>query len=141
MLSTYPACFFHDNDGYSVIFPDLNYLATCGQSLDEAMTMAIDCLAGYLYSCKLDNTPIPEPSPISDISPTNIAAELETDCGDVFTSLVSVDVEDYAKKHFEKSIKKTLTIPAWLNAAAIKQGINFSQVLQEALILKLKNKG
>ena len=51
--------------------------------------------------------------------------------------MVSVDVEAYAKEHFEKSVKKTLTIPIWLNNAAIEKGINFSQVLQEALKAKL----
>ena len=48
------------------------------------------------------------------------------------------DVEAYAKKHFEKSVRKTLTIPAWLNAAALEQGINFSQTLQEALLAKVQ---
>ena len=47
--------------------------------------------------------------------------------------MVSVDVVLYAKEHFEKSVKKTLTIPAWLNKAALEQNINFSQVLQDAL--------
>jgi hypothetical protein len=53
--------------------------------------------------------------------------------------MVSVDVAAYAKEHFEKSVRKTLTIPAWLNSAALEQGINFSQTLQEALIGKLSN--
>ena len=54
MLSIYPACFFKEENGYSVVFPDLNWLATQGDTLDEAMSMAVDCLAGYLYSCKKD---------------------------------------------------------------------------------------
>ena len=49
MLSVYPACFFKESNGYSVIFPDLNYLSTCGDTLDEALKMAVDYLAGYLY--------------------------------------------------------------------------------------------
>lgn len=55
-----------------------------------------------------------------------------------FINMVSVDVEAYAKEHFEKSVKKTLSIPAWLNKAALEQGINFSQTLQEALLAKLR---
>ena len=51
--------------------------------------------------------------------------------------MVSVDVASYAKEHFEKSVKKTLTIPAWLNSAALEKGINFSQVLQDALKAQL----
>lgn len=51
--------------------------------------------------------------------------------------MVIVDVAEYAKANFEKSVKKTLTIPSWLNTAALEQNINFSQVLQEALKAKL----
>lgn len=47
--------------------------------------------------------------------------------------MIAVDVEEYAKKHFEKSVKKTLSIPVWLNDMAVENNINFSQVLQSAL--------
>ena len=137
MLMSYPACFYKDENGYSVIFPDLNNTATCGDTLDEAMAMAIDCLAGYLYTLQQEDEPVPSPSPLSSVSATNVAKELDFDPGECFVSFVTVDVAEYAKKHFEKSIRKTLTIPAWLNAAALEQGINFSQVLQEALRAKL----
>lgn len=88
MLSMYPACFFKEISGYSVIFPDLD-LATCGETLDEAMVMAIDCLAGRLRWLNQDNSPIPKPSSISE-----------------------VDLETVAKEHFDKSVRKTLTIAA-----------------------------
>ncbi len=52
--------------------------------------------------------------------------------------MISVDVPSYAKEHFEKSVKKTLSIPMWLNQAALEENINFSQVLQEALIMKIR---
>ena len=52
MLSIYPACFFKEDNGYSVIFPDLNYLATQGDTLEDAVAMAVDCLAGYLYTAR-----------------------------------------------------------------------------------------
>ncbi|MCD7884283.1 MAG: type II toxin-antitoxin system HicB family antitoxin [Lachnospiraceae bacterium] len=137
MLSIYPACFFKEGNGYSVIFPDLNGLATCGDTLEEAMAMAVDCLAGYLKWCQEDGEDIPAPSPMSSISPEAVAATLEIDCGEAFVNLVSVDVTSYAKEHFNKSVKKTLTIPAWLNKIALEQGINFSQTLQEALLAKI----
>ena len=57
--------------------------------------------------------------------------------GEGFVNLVTVNVSEYAKNHFEKSVKKTLTIPAWMNTMALKKNINFSQVLQEALKEKL----
>lgn len=137
MLSTYPACFFQETDGYSVIFPDLNWLATCGDTLEEAFFMATDCLAGYLYTCQREGETCPAPSSMDAFDLTAIARELEIPDAQGFINMVSVDVAEYARLHFEKSVKKTLTIPAWLNNAALEQNINFSQVLQDALKQKL----
>ncbi len=137
MLSAYPACFFKEENGYSVIFPDLNYLATCGETLDKALAMAVDCLAGYLYTCQREGEKIPDPSSMDQININGIAGELELDSADGFVNMVTVDVAEYAKTHFEKSVKKTLTIPAWLNQAALEHNINFSQVLQDALKAQL----
>lgn len=69
-----------------------------------------------------------------------MAKEVDPDSplGEAFVNMVSVDVEAYAKKHFDKSVRKTLTIPAWLNTAALEMNINFSQVLQEALLAKVQ---
>lgn len=138
MLSMYPACFFKEENGYSVIFPDLD-LATCGDTIEEAMAMAIDCLAGRLRWLKRDGNPIPKPSPMNAINLTIISKELEIEPSESFINIVSVDVEAYAKEHFDKSVRKTLTIPAWLNSAALERGVNFSQVLQEALLAKIQS--
>lgn len=139
MLSIYPACFFKDEQGYSVVFPDLNWLATCGETENEAMNLAVDCLAGYLYSLKRDGEQAPAASTMKDISLKMVAKELEANPEDAFVNLVSVDVDEYARKHFEKSVRKTLTIPAWLNIAAQEKQINFSQTLQEALLAKVSS--
>ncbi len=139
MLSAYPACFFKEESGYSVVFPDLNYLSTCGTTLEEAFAMAIDCLAGYLFELKIDGDAIPAASDLHSISALVIAQELGDDFyEEAFVNIVTVDVEEYAKLHFTKSVKKTLSIPEWLNREAIAAGINFSQVLQEALLIKLR---
>ena len=135
MLSMYPAIFFHEkNDHYSVVFPDLNHLSTCGDTMQEAMEMAVDCLAGYLYSEKLDGAEIPAPTPINKV---DIHAEDDEDDDydeeDRFVSMVSVDVEEYARIHFDKAVRKSLTIPKWLNDLAVSRKINFSKVLQQAL--------
>ncbi|NSW89302.1 MAG: type II toxin-antitoxin system HicB family antitoxin [Firmicutes bacterium] len=134
MLSVYPACFYKEKSGgYSVIFPDLGHLATDGETLEQAMEMAIDCLAGYLYTAKKEGEEVPAPSELNNIDP---AAEYD-DYVEAFVSLVSVDVDEYARTHFERSVKKTVTIPSWLNDRAVQQGINFSQVLREGLIERL----
>ena len=137
MFSAYPACFFKEENGYSVIFPDLNYLATCGETLDKALALAVDCLAGYLYTYQREGEKVPAPSSMDKISMKQISEELELDSADGFINMVTVDVAEYAKTHFEKSVKKTLTIPAWLNQAALEHNINFSQVLQDALKAQL----
>ncbi len=138
MLSAYPACFIKEDSGYSVIFPDLNSLSTCGQTLDEAFNMAVDCLAGYLYVLQKDGELAPAASPIEKINAAALAKEAEASPDNAFVNIVTVDVAEYAKVHFEKSVKKTLTIPAWLNERALAMNINFSQALQEALLNKIQ---
>lgn len=138
MLDTYPAIFFKEKKGYSVSFPDLNYLATQGDSLDNAMEMAVDCLAGYLYCCRNDGDVIPAPSLPNEINPVEYARELGFESDDSFVSLVSVDVNAYAKAHFNKSVRRSVTIPQWINDAARQRNINFSKTLQEALLSKMQ---
>lgn len=138
MLSIYPACFFKDDSGYSVVFPDLNWLATSGSNEAEAMEMAVDCLAGYLYMLQRDGDQMPVPSSMKNVSLEKIANDLDADMEGAFVTMVSVDVTEYAREHFERSVRKTLTIPAWLNKAAQEKHINFSQTLQEALLAKLR---
>lgn len=137
MLSAYPACFIQESNGYSVIFPDLNWLSTCGTTLEDALKMSVECLAGHLYFCSKSGTPVPEPSAPNQLDINAILQELNITSEAAFINMVTVDVHEYAKLHFEKSVKKTLTIPAWLNQLALEQNINFSQVLQEALKTKL----
>lgn len=129
MLTMYPACFYKEKEGgYSVIFPVLG-IATCGNDLNEAMNMAIDCLAGYIYDLQINKEPVPAPPALESIDVNAEYDEYES----AFVNMVAVDVDEYAKKHFERSVKKTLTIPSWLNDLAIENGVNFSQVLQNAL--------
>ena len=140
MLSIYPACFFKEEDGYCVVFPDFDALSTCGTDLEEAMSMAVDCLAGHLYTLRQDGKTAPRPSDLQAVDVRRIADELGIDdAQEAFVNLVSVDVASYAKAHFERSVKKTLTSPEWLNNAALEKGLNFSQVLQEALKQRLQN--
>ncbi|MBR4961024.1 MAG: type II toxin-antitoxin system HicB family antitoxin [Clostridia bacterium] len=139
MISAYPACFFKDSSGYYVVFPDLRYLATCAPSLEEGLSAAIDCLAGYLFSCRQKGETVPEPTPMQNLRPDEIAGELEMQAADGFVNMIAVDVDEYARVHFERSVKKTLTIPVWMNKAALKRGLNFSQVLQEALTERLRS--
>ena len=141
-LYNFPAIFYKEDDGrYSVIFPDLNHLATYGTDLDDSIRMAIDCLAGYLHSLILDNEEIPAASNIQDINDDVIKAELEelyTDKSRVFVNIISVNVAEYAEKHFNKSVKKMVTIPQWMADMAESKKLKLSKILQEALKEKLQ---
>lgn len=138
MLTAYPACFFREEHGYSVIFPDLNWLSTCGDSLEEALAAAVDCMAGYLFDCHIDGEPVPAPSALEMINTKTIAKELDIPAEGAFINMITVDVEEYAKIHFERAVKKTLSIPYWMNKRALAMNINFSQLLQEALLTKIR---
>lgn len=142
MLSIYPAIYYKEKDNtYSVVFPDLNHLSTFGSTYQEATEMAIDCLAGYLYELKQSGELIPEPTPQNKV---DIKAEADDDDdyseSDITVTMINVDVEEYAKKYFNKSVKKTLSIPRWMNDKAVAAGINFSQLLQNALKKELSMK-
>ena len=111
--------------GFWVSFPDFPECFTQGESLEETYAMAVDALG----LCVSDYTSkdLPKPSLPSDIS------VLE----DATLALVSLDLAAYRRKHNTKAVKKTLSIPEWLNEEALALGINFSQVLQEALLQKI----
>ena len=124
MKYVYPACFYpEDNGQFSVIFPDLGGIATYGNDLEDAIGMATDLLCTWVLECKKDKEQLPDPSNIREVEPEGENA---------FVNLIVADIEAYTAKN-NKSIKKTLTIPAWLNEIAEKEGVNFSQVLQSAL--------
>lgn len=121
----YPAIFTPEEDGsFSINFPDLEGCYTCGDNLTDGMEMAKDVLALVLYGYETENKLIPTPSPLSTFETSNGA----------FVNYVVCDTMVYRKLHNNKAIKKTLTIPEWLNEEATALGINFSQVLQSALL-------
>ena len=123
----YPAVFTEEEQGYSIVFPDLDGCYTCGDSLEDGLEMARDVLALVLYGYEKDKRIIPIPSERTAIP----LMEKQ------FVNYVVCDTMAYRKMYNGKAVKKTLTLPAWLNEEAVAIGINFSQVLQEALLQKL----
>lgn len=132
MKLVYPACMYEENDGnYSVEVPDLKGCCTQGNTLQEALEMAQDAALGWILTSIEDDEEIPQASKIEDI-------ELENEKG--FKTLLLLDIDQYTQKYGSKqSVKKTLTIPSWLNKRAEKIGVNFSQTLQDALLSKIAN--
>lgn len=124
----YPAVFTPEDGGsYSVFFPDLEECYTCGDDLKDAIFMAEDALAFMLYDCERSGSRIPAASTAKDIS----LSEGE------FINYIACDTVEYARMNNNRAVKKTLTIPEWLNDAATKAGVNFSQTLQDALMEKV----
>lgn len=129
MKYVYPAIFYPEEDGrYSVVFPDLNDLATYGDDLPDAFAMAEEACGQYLYSLVKDKEALPAPTSIDKIVKGDDSA---------FINFIYVDIDEFAKKYGDHAVKKTLSIPGWLNESAVAAGINFSQTLQEALKAKL----
>ena len=100
MLSAFPAYFYKEKNGHSVIFPDLNYAATQGDTIEEAENMAKDCLACVLYWLDEEDKEYPSVS-TNAVSPEDLAKELEFDYLECFVKNISVDVKEYAEKHFD----------------------------------------
>ena len=123
----YPAVFTKEDAGYSVSFPDLKNCFTSGETLEEAMEMANDVLCLTLYDLEQEGAMIPAASAVNSISHEE----------NEFVSLVGCDTIAYRRFFDNKAVKKTLSIPSWLNDMAERADINFSGTLQEALKAKL----
>jgi predicted RNase H-like HicB family nuclease len=124
----YPAVFTYE-DGYeiAVTFPDLAGCATSGADEADALKMAKDALGGHLWCLEKDADDIPNPSRLTDvILESNERAALV----EVYMPAVRLSQET-------RSVNRTVTLPAWLNAAALEKGINFSQALQSTLMNEL----
>jgi predicted RNase H-like HicB family nuclease len=129
MVCIYPACFYPDTDGTTVIFPDLPGCTTFGRTLDEAFQMADEAACGWIYGEIERGEPIPPPSAIDDVK----AEDFE----DGFVNLIRLDVDAYTEKFHSKSVRKNCSLPAWLATLAERKGLNFSDLLQTAIKQKL----
>lgn len=123
----YPAIFTKEDVGFSISFPDIKGCNTCGVDLADGIEMANDALALMLYDYEEDHRDIPAASDLSTLSVPSGS----------FASLISCDTMVYRKRNNTRAVKKTLSIPEWLNEAANEKGLNFSQVLQDALKAEL----
>jgi antitoxin HicB len=121
MKYVYPAIFESDDGKIGVTVPDLPGCFTFGDDMADAIEMAEDAVSMVLAKMEDDNEKIPEPSKLGDMKTNGTA------------SYVLADTDEWRKQFDNKAVKKTLTIPSWLNKRAEAANLNFSQVLQEAL--------
>ena len=126
MKLVYPAVFTPYEDGsgrYAVEFPDLPGCVTGGDDMAEAVFMAEDAASGWVLTELEDGKAAPKATAINQVAIGH----------DQFVSLIALDMDAYAAKYGSNAVKKTLTIPAWLNTFVEQNGISCSKVLQEAL--------
>jgi len=121
MKYVYPAILFFDDNNIGVKVPDLPGCFTYGVDKAEALLMAKDAVEMWLWDAENNNETIP---PASE--------SLETDAEETLT-LIAADTDEYRQANDTRAIKKTLSIPSWLNYQAEKANAPFSQILQQGL--------
>ena len=123
----YPAIFHEaEEGGFWVTFPDIPECMTQGDNMQQAYEMAVDALGLSLTTMEEAGEEIPKASTLYKVDPE-----------DGVLIIVEFDMAEYRRRNSSRAVKKTLSIPEWLNEAAMRENINFSQALQEALMVKL----
>ena len=123
----YPAVFHKaEEGGFWVTFPDIPECMTQGDDMQGAYEMAVDSLGLSLSTMEDNGETIPKASSLDEVNSE-----------DGTLVIIEFDMAEDRRKNSSRAVKKTLSIPEWLNEAAIRENINFSQILQEALMTKL----
>ncbi len=129
MKKVYPIILTPAERGYVVYVPDLQ-INTEGNDIADAIDMARDAIGLWGITEEDLDRSIPEPTTVS-------VEQIEHGPGEIVT-LVDIDFAAYRRAHDMRTVRKNVTLPGWLSAEAEKAGVNFSQVLQEALKERLK---
>lgn len=123
----YPAIFLVADDGITVTFPDFDFIVTQGLTIQEAFEKSEEVLGVGIDDYLERGEYPPKATNILDI---NLLPNS-------YVSLISVDMDEWTKMYSNKSVRKNVTLPAWLNLLAEKENINFSSLLQDALLRKM----
>ena len=126
MKYVYPAIFTVEGKNILVSIPDLPGLHTFGNNMADALFMAQDALEMWLWDAENNGEGIPPASSQKKIARICKSPEQAV-------SMVAADTDEYRRQNDTRSIKKTLSIPAWLNHQAEKANAPFSQILQQGL--------
>ena len=127
MKYVYPALFQPEEGGFFISFPDLDGCFTQASTIPEGLDLATDALNLMLWHMEEEHMDIPTPSALSDV---------KGDEGS-FATLIRADTLAYRRLHDTKAVRKNLSIPRWLDTLATEHNINFSNILQNALIREL----
>ena len=129
MKLIYPAIFYpcEDKEGYTVEIPDLPGCVTEGDSLADAILMGTDAASGWVLDELEDGKPIPPASSLENIKPD----------ADGIVNLLVLDMDSYAEKYGEKSVRKNISIPAFMDTYVERNGISLSKITQNAIGLMM----
>lgn len=132
MKLIYPAIFTPclESKGFSVVVPDLPGCVTEGSDLINAIEMAVDAASGWVLDELEEGHPVPTCSNANDIHAPEGS----------FVSMIVCNMSEYSEKYGSKTVRKNITIPAWLNSFGEKNHLNFSRILQDALLEKIGTK-
>ena len=119
----YVAVLSYDDDGISIEFPDIPGCLSCADTTEEATNNAREALGLHMWSMEKDNDEIPIPTDVSNLDLDKNQVPL----------MVEVFMPPIRERQNNRFVKKTLSIPSWLNAEAERAGVNFSQLLQVSL--------
>ena len=123
---TYFAVFEPTATGYSVYFPDLPGCISVGSDFEDASRQAADALGLHIYGIEKDGEEVPAPSKNPQLAPDTAPGSIVTPIS-VFPSIIRNELDN-------RAVKTNLTIPAWLKEMAEERGVNYSKILQAALI-------
>lgn len=127
MKTAYPVIFTKTDRGYVASVPDME-IDTQGAALAEAIAMARDAIGIMGIDMQDDGKPLPDPSDLA-------AVQHEPD---EIVSLVDIDFDAYRRANEQRTVRKNITLPSWLNEASEKAGVNFSAVMVKALKQELQ---
>jgi len=119
----FPAVFDVAGDGISIEFPDLPGCLPCGHTTEEAISNAKEAMALHLFGMEEDGDPIPEPTEITKLHLGE----------NRFVAMIEAWMPPFRDEMKNKAVKKTLTIPKWLDDLSVENNVNFSHILQDAL--------
>lgn len=125
MHYAYPAIITKDEENFKIELIDFDNCYAYGNSESEAIRKASDVLGERLYHLELENKQMPSPTRYEEIKFYN-------------KTYIAVDLSAYKRKVMGSSVRKSVTIPSWLNEMAISRGLNFSHILQEGIKQKLE---
>ncbi|EKU70615.1 type II toxin-antitoxin system HicB family antitoxin [Selenomonas sp. F0473] len=124
MKYVYPAVFQPEETGFFISFPDIEGCFTQSPSIQDGMDMAADALNLMLWHMEEKGLNIPAPSSLRELK-----------CPpDSFATLIGADTLAYRKQHDTKSVRKNVSIPRWLDTLAAEHNVNFSNIMQNALM-------